>query len=152
MRNKISIYNLYYSWWKNIDKNKILTPEAKIKTDQVNKINKVWPMSGWINNKPEIINVIKKENVYFKLILIFFSILNIVARKIIKKGFNNSMGWNLGKKNRSIHLLDPFTSTPINGTKNNDIKIKKKIIKENFNSLIESMFDNKIIIIIPKNI
>ena len=51
----------------NIDKNKILTPEVKIKIDQVNKINKVWPMSGWINNKPEIKNVIRKENVYFKV-------------------------------------------------------------------------------------
>ena len=109
-------------------------------------------MSGWINNKPEINNVIKKENVYFKLILICFSVLNIVARKIIKKGFNNSIGWNLGKINRSIHLLDPFTSIPIKGTKNNDTKIIKKNINENFNSLIESIVDNKISIIIPKNI
>ena len=46
---------------------------------------------------------------------------------IIKKGFNNSIGWNLGKKNKSIHLFDPFTSTPIIGTKNKEIKaIKKK--------------------------
>ena len=136
----------------NIDKNKILTPEVKTKIDQVNKINKVWPMSGWINNKLEINNVIRKENEYFKIILIRFSVLNIVARKIIKKGFNNSIGWNLGKINRSIHLFDPFTSTPIKGTKNNEIKIIKNNIKENFNSLIESIFDNKTIIVIPKNI
>ena len=109
-------------------------------------------MSGWINNKPEINNVIKKEDAYFKLILILFSELSIVAIKIIKKGFNNSIGWNLGNINRSIHLLDPFTSTPIKGTKNNDIKIIKKRIKENFNSLIESIVDIKIIIVIPKNI
>ena len=109
-------------------------------------------MSGWINNKPEINSVVKKENIYFKLILIRFSVLNIVAKKIIKKGFNNSIGWNLGKINRSIHLFDPFTSTPIKGTKNKDIKIIKKNIKENFNKLIESIIDNKIIIVIPKNI
>ena len=136
----------------NIDKNKILTPEVKIKTNQVNKINKVWPISGWINNKPEINSVVRKENIYFKFILICLSVLNIVARKIIKKGFNNSIGWNLGKINRSIHLFDPFTSTPIKGTKNKDIKIIKKNIKENFNSLIESKIDNRIIIVIPKNI
>ena len=78
--------------------------------------------------------------------------LNIVARKIIKKGFNNSIGWNLGKTNRSIHLFDPFTSTPIRGTKNNVTKIIKKNIKESFNSLIESIIDNRIIIVVPKNI
>ena len=40
------------------------------------------------------------------------------------------MGWNLGKKNKSIHLLDPLTSTPIMGTKNSEIKeIKKRIIE-----------------------
>ena len=37
----------------------------------------------------------------------------------IKKGLTISTGWNLGKKNRSIHRLDPLTSTPIKGTKNN---------------------------------
>ena len=45
---------------------------------------------------------------------------------IIKKGFNNSIGWNLGKKNKSIHLFDPLTSEPIIGTKNKEIKVIKK--------------------------
>ena len=45
---------------------------------------------------------------------------------IIKKGISNSIGWNLGKKNKSIHLFDPFTSTPIIGTKNKEIKVIEK--------------------------
>ena len=54
----------------------------------------------------------------------------IVASATIKNGFNTSIGWNLGKKNKSIHLFEPFTSIPMNGTKNNEIKaIKKKIIE-----------------------
>ena len=40
----------------------------------------------------------------------------------IKKGFKNSIGWNLGKKGRSSHLFDPFISTPNIGTNNKDIK------------------------------
>ena len=49
---------------------------------------------------------------------------------IIKNGFSISIGWNLGKKNRSIHLFDPLTSTPIIGTRNNEVnEIKKRIIE-----------------------
>ena len=46
----------------------------------------------------------------------------MVAKKTIKKGLRTSIGWNRGKKNRSIHLLEPLTSTPIIGTKTNEIK------------------------------
>ena len=54
----------------------------------------------------------------------------MVANIIIKNGFNISIGWNLGKKNKSIHLFDPLTSTPIIGTRNNEVnEIKKKIIE-----------------------
>ena len=54
----------------------------------------------------------------------------MVANIIIKNGFSISIGWNLGKKNRSIHLFDPLTSTPIIGTRNNDVsEIKKRIIE-----------------------
>ena len=54
----------------------------------------------------------------------------MVANIIIKNGFSISIGWNLGKKNRSIHLFDPLTSAPIIGTRNNEInEIKKKIIE-----------------------
>jgi len=42
-----------------------------------------------------------------------------MLKKTIKKGLTNSIGWNLGIKYKSIHLLDPLTSTPIKGT---DIK------------------------------
>jgi hypothetical protein len=53
-----------------------------------------------------------------------------VANITIKNGFNTSIGWNLGKKNKSIHLFDPFTSIPTIGTKNKEIKeIKKRIIE-----------------------
>ena len=41
-----------------------------------------------------------------------------------KKGFKTSTGWNLGKKTKSIHLLEPFTSMPITGTKNRERKEK----------------------------
>ena len=54
----------------------------------------------------------------------------MVANIIIKNGFSISIGWNLGKKNRSIHLFDPLTSTPIIGTRNNEVnEIKKRIIE-----------------------
>ncbi len=53
-----------------------------------------------------------------------------MANITIKNGFNTSIGWNLGKKNKSIHLFDPFTSIPTIGTKNKEIKeIKKRIIE-----------------------
>ena len=46
---------------------------------------------------------------------------------IIKKGFKISIGWNLGTKGKSIHLIEPFTSIPINGTKAKNMKkIKNK--------------------------
>ena len=37
---------------------------------------------------------------------------------IIKNGLTNSIGWNLGKKYKSTHLLDPLTSIPMIGTRN----------------------------------
>ena len=61
---------------------------------------------------------------------IFALLLRTVAKVIIKKGFKTSIGWNLGKKNKSIHLFEPFTSIPIIGTKNKENKdIKKRIIE-----------------------
>ena len=70
----------------------------------------------------------------------------IVANIIIKNGFNISIGWNLGKKNKSIHLLDPLTSIPIMGTKNNEIKEIKKSIIEYLNNW-SALIDEKIKII-----
>ena len=44
----------------------IFIPEIKINTDQVKKINNVWPISGWTANNKAINKVNKKENKYFK--------------------------------------------------------------------------------------
>ena len=51
----------------------------------------------------------------------------IKAIIIIKKGFTSSTGCNLGKKIKSNHLVDPFISIPMKGTKNSIIKDNKKI-------------------------
>ena len=51
----------------------------------------------------------------------------MVASIIIKKGFNTSIGWNLGRNIKSIHLLDPFISMPTIGTKN---KATRETIKK----------------------
>ena len=69
---------------------------------------------------------------------------------MIKKGLTISMGWNLGKKNKSIHLWALLTSTPIIGTKNNEIKENKKNIGEILNNLFSLIEDNTKIIIRPK--
>ena len=105
----------------------------KIKTAQEKTTNNVWPISGWIIKSREITDIkiidIKYLNKIFDLIS-----QKIVAKIIIKNGFKTSIGWNLGKKNRSIHLLDPFTSTPTNGTKNKEIsEIKKRKIEYLYN-------------------
>ena len=105
----------------------------KIRTAQQNTINKVWPISGWAIKSKEITDIkiidIKYLNKIFNLIS-----QKIVAKIIIKNGFKTSIGWNLGKKNKSIHLLDPLTSTPTNGTKNKEIsEIKKRKIEYLYN-------------------
>ena len=52
----------------------------------------------------------------------------IFDTKTINKGFTNSTGWNLkGRKGKSIHLLEPFISTPKTNVKtSNNIEIKNK--------------------------
>ena len=57
----------------------------------------------------------------------------------IKNGFKSSIGWNLGKKIKSIHLLEPFISIPIMGTKIKKIKHKTNKI---FEILIKSFSFN----------
>ena len=134
---------------KKIAKRKyIFIPDVKIKTAQEKTTNKVWPISGWIISNNETIEIKKAENKYLAII---FSLLlqRIIATIMTKKGFKTSIGWNLGKKNKSIHLFDPFTSTPIIGTKTRDnIEIKKRII-EYFNNLFVSNEEKIKIIIIP---
>ena len=105
----------------------------KIKTAQEKTTNNVWPISGWTIKSKEIVDikiaVIKYFNKIFDLLLH-----KIVAKIIIKNGFKTSIGWNLGKKNKSIHLLEPLTSTPMIGTKNKEIKeIKKSKIEYLYN-------------------
>ena len=105
----------------------------KIRTAQQNTTNKVWPISGWAINSKEIIDITKIDIKYLNKIFDLISH-KIVAKIIIKNGFRTSMGWNLGKKNKSIHLLEPLTSTPMNGTKNREIsEIKKRIIEYLYN-------------------
>ena len=107
----------------------ILIPDVKIKTDQEKTTNKVWPISGCTINRIHITEIIIVVNKYL-IVKLVFSVQRIVAKKTIKKGFRTSIGWNLGKKNRSIHLLDPLTSIPIIGTKTKESKeIKKRIIE-----------------------
>ena len=134
---------------KKIVKRKyIYIPDVKIKIAQEKTTNKVCPISGWIISNNEIVEIRKAENKYFEII---FNLLlqKIIARITTKKGFKTSIGWNLGKKNKSIHLFDPFTSTPIIGTKTRDkIEIKKRII-EYFNNLFVSNDEKIKIIIIP---
>ena len=101
-------------------------PEVKIKTAQEKTIRRVWPISGWITRSKEIIDTKTIDNKYFKYKFELLTLQRILEITIIKKGFNNSIGWNLGKKNKSIHLFDPFTSIPIIGTKNKEIKVIKK--------------------------
>ena len=109
-----------------VSRNKLI-PETKININQLSPINKVCPKSGCKINKSTINDVKKKEieNFIVKLENFLFEI--IKANIIIKKGFTNSTGCNLGKKTKSNHLVDPFTSTPIKGTKSNKIKDNMKI-------------------------
>ena len=105
----------------------------KIRAAQQNTTNKVWPISGWAIKSKEMIDIkiidIKYLNKIFDLISH-----RIIAKIITKNGFRTSMGWNLGKKNKSIHLLEPLTSTPTNGTKNKEIsEIKKRNIEYLYN-------------------
>ena len=70
----------------------------------------------------------------------------------IKKGFTSSIGWNLGKKYKSIHLLDPLTSIPITGTKISEINEMIKIILENFKSFSCLIEERKKIVMMPNKI
>ena len=105
----------------------------KIRVDKQNTTNKVWPISGWAIKSKELIDIKIIDIKYFNKIFDLIS-QKIVAKIIIKNGFKTSIGWNLGKKNKSIHLLDPLTSTPTNGTKNKEIsEIKKRKIEYLYN-------------------
>ena len=88
------------------------------------------------------------DSKYLEIMLILL-LQRILARTIIKNGFKTSIGWNLGKKNKSIHLFEPFTSTPIIGTKNREKREIKKRIIEYLNNWSVSNEEKIKIIIIP---
>ena len=108
-----------------IRKNKFI-PETKINITQVKLISKVCPKSGCKTNNKIIEDVNKKEIKNLVVKLNNFSLEIISASITIKKGLISSTGCNLGKKIKSNHLVDPFTSIPIKGTNNNKIKDNKK--------------------------
>ena len=82
--------------------------------------------------------------------LVYFLLLKIKLIEIIKNGFTNSIGWNLGKKYKSIQRWALFTSTPIMGTSDKLINENIKIIGENLKSFVSLIEDKRKIIIIPK--
>ena len=81
---------------------------------------------------------------------LYFSLLKIILIKIIKKGLTSSIGWNRGKKYKSIHLWALFTSTPIKGTKNKKINEIINIVGEILKSFSLFIKDKIKIIINPK--
>ena len=105
----------------------MLIPEVKIKTTHENITKRVWPTSGCIIKSKEIINIKIIDTKYSIKRLELLLLQKIVAIVTIKNGFNTSMGWNLGKKNKSNHLFDPLTSIPIIGTISNNKKERQNI-------------------------
>ena len=135
-----------------INKKIIFIPEVKIKTDQLKRTKSVWPRSGCKTKNKTTIKVIDNVKKYFKYKLEYFSLDKIKLIATIKNGLTISIGWNLGNKYKSIHLLDPFTSTPINGTKTKKNKEIKKRKNENLNNFFWSIEEKLNITIIPKKI
>ena len=98
-----------------------LTPETNTVAIQL-PISKIdCPRSGWSIKR--IITEDNKRKLNKYLIWEFFNLfkVNILTVAKIKKGFKSSIGCNLNKY-KSNHLLAPLTSTPIIGTKINNIK------------------------------
>ena len=118
-----------------------MIPDVKIKTDQEKITNNVWPISGCTISRSDIIEIVAVVNKYL-IIMLVLSVQRILAKKTIRKGFTTSIGWNLGKKNRSIHLFDPLTSTPMIGTNTKEIREIKKSIIEYFINLSTFIEEN----------
>ena len=100
-----------------------LIPEINTIEIQVPTRSIDWPISGWFINKIIIDNKIRKLKKYKDIEVLLFSRVNIFAVNNIKIGLISSIGCSL-KKNKSNHLFEPLTSTPIIGTNN---KAKKRI-------------------------
>ena len=113
-------------------KNIRFIPETNMRLNQRDNTNNVWPISGCKNSKRIIGMIVIKLKRYLAYLLEYFSDVSIIDSMIIKNGLSISIGWNLGKKNISNHLLEPLISTPIIGTK---IKAQNIIKKETSDSL-----------------
>ena len=113
-------------------KNIRFIPETNMRLNQRHSTSNVWPISGCKNNKMIIGMIGIKLKRYLAYLLEYLSDVSIIDSMIIKNGLRISIGWNLGKKNISNHLLEPFTSTPIIGTK---IKVQNIIKKKTNESL-----------------
>ena len=102
-----------------------LTPEIKTVAIQL-PISKIdCPRSGWSIKR--IITEHNKRKLNKYLIWEFFNLskVNILTVAKMKRGFKSSIGCNLNKY-KFNHLLAPFTSTPIMGTKINSRKDSMK--------------------------
>ena len=113
---------------------KFLTASAEeipLKTESIDTVVCTYTLCSI--SKPELalieINRILKKYLKYSLLLWIVSIKDNVT---IKNGFIISMGWNLGKKNKSNHLFDPLTSIPMKGTNNKLTNAIKNKIIENF--------------------
>ena len=116
-----------------------------MRLNQRDNTNNVWPISGCKNSKKIIgITVIKLKK-YLTYLLGYFSDVSIIDSMIIKNGLSISIGWNLGKKNISNHLLEPLTSTPIKGTNIREIRHKANKKFEILNRLSWCNDEKKII-------
>ena len=102
-----------------------------MRLNQRDNTNNVWPISGCKNSKRIIGMIAIKLKRYLAYLLEYFSDVSIIDSMIIKNGLRISIGWNLGKKNISIHLLEPLTSTPKIGTKTSVQNINMKNANDN---------------------
>ena len=92
---------------KKEKKNIKFIPDTNTKVNQVKIISNVWPISG-CEIKVKLLAILYQVLKDILNINCFFFKLKIIDIIIIKKGFTNSIGWNLGKNGKSSHLEDPF--------------------------------------------
>ena len=129
----------------------MFTPETKTNANHTEIIKSVCPMSGWKISRNKIGNKSKVVKKYLKYNLLFWSV-SIRDKVTIKKGLTISIGWNLGKKNKSSHLLEPFTSIPKKGTSNKLKNVMKNKIIENLVNMFWFKNENIIKIMIASAI
>ena len=119
-------------------------PEINTTAIHVPTISIDCPTSGWLINNIIIEDSIKKLKKYDVFEILSLLDVKILAVKRIKKGLINSIGCSL-KKYRLNQRLDPFTSTPIKGT-------RARVIKKIINNGITAFFKTSCSIKERKNI